>query len=353
MPIRALVTELHTRGIATATGREWWAPRTIHAILTTPLYGGRYYALRQTSVEPRRRWAQTYGKRSMRLKPLSEALHLSSIVVERPPLTWDEWLELQERLKGNKAQAQRHAKRDYLLRSFLFCDAHHRRYHGRKKGNAWQYACSTRLEHGHRPCPRPKLPRRIEEQVKALCRHLLESPEIIEREIKNRTGTVQSTRDTIEKRLVALDRKRSRSLDTETNLALEKARSNVSPEAYERALARVRAERTWIAEERQRLESQLKMLDQGHAALRGLAQVRQQLAHKLDSANTEDWRMIFNALGMECHVTEQGDVEVGLAIPVEAVTIVSQTPGGHPQPPGRKGFALSELSALKRFPERL
>ncbi len=36
-------------------------------------------------------------------------------------------------------------------------------------------------------------------------------------------------------------RKHDRSLDTETNLALEKARGNVSAEAYQRALARIKS----------------------------------------------------------------------------------------------------------------
>jgi hypothetical protein len=63
-----------------------------------------------------------------------------------------------------------------------------------------------------------------------------------------------------------------------SNRALEKARGNVSQEACERALARVKAERTWIIEERQRLLAQVKTLEQGQAALLGLAQVRERLA---------------------------------------------------------------------------
>ncbi len=353
MPIRTIVKELHRRGIATPTGKEWWAPRTIHAILTNPLYGGRYHALRQTNIEPKHRRAQTYGKSSNRLKPLAEAVHLANIVIERPPLTWDEWLALQDRMKANKLQAQRNGTRDYLLRSLIVCDTHRRRYHGRRKGNTYFYACSTRCEPGHQPCPRPNLLRSLEERVKAVCRKVLETPEIIEREIESRTGTVKATRDSLQKGLVSLDRKLDRALDTETNLALENARGNISAEGYGRALARVKAERTWINDERQRLQAQINTLEHGHAALLGLAQVREQIAQKLDSANHDDWRMIFGALGVDVHVGEQGAIEVGLAIPMAPGRIVSHTPGGHPQTPGRKGVALSALSPGARLLDRL
>jgi len=354
MPIRTIVKELHHRGIPTATGKEWWAPRTIHWILTSPIYGGRYYALRQSAVEPKKRLAQTYGKSSYRLKSLAESIHLDNIVIERAPLTWEEWLALQEQMKTNQRQAQRNAKRDYLLRSIVFCDAHHRRYHGLKKGNRWIYSCSTRSEPGHRACPRPKLPgKALEEQVKALCRMVLESPEIIEQEIKSRTGTVQSTGDSLRKSLVTLDRKNASNLDTETNLVLEKARGNVSQEAYERALARVKAERTWITEERERLQSQLQTLEQGQAALLGLAQMRERLAQKLASATVEDWRMILNALGAEVHVTDEGTLDVGLAIPLEVTSIVSHTSGGHPQTPCRRSFTPSALPRVQRLLARI
>ncbi|MEK7777325.1 MAG: hypothetical protein AAB303_01700, partial [Chloroflexota bacterium] len=182
--------------------------------------------------------------------------------------------------------------------------------------------------------PRPNLSgKALEEQVKAICRMVLESPEIIEREIKSRTGVVQCTQDGIRKSLVSFARKNASNVDTETNLALEKARGNVSQEAYERALARVKAERTWITEERQRLETQNKTLEQGQAALLGFAQVRERLAQKLATATIDDWRMILNALGAEVHVTDEGTLDVGLAIPLEATPIVSHTPGGHPQTP--------------------
>ena len=47
---------------------------------------------------------------------------------------------------------------------------------------------------------------------------------------------------------------------------------------------------------------------------------------KLGSAANEDWRLVFSALAVELHVTERGDIEVALAIPVEKPAIVFTTP---------------------------
>ncbi|MDP2948104.1 MAG: recombinase family protein [Chloroflexota bacterium] len=328
-PIRRIMKELHHRGVASPTGKEWWPPNSVHWILSSPVYGGRYYALRQESVVPLRRRGETYGRSSGRVKPLSEAMALLNITVENPPLTWDEWLAVQDRLKANKLQAQRNAKRDYLLRSIVFCDAHGRRYHGEPRGGHWRYTCRGNSPPGSKRCPKPYLPGPgLEEEVKALCRKVLSSPDIIERELRQRQGTIKATEESLRKSLTTLERKEARNLDAETNLLLEKARGDASSEAYARAMARLKAERAWIVEERQRLQAQLVTARQGEALVLGLAQARERLAAKLQRASAEDWRMVFNALAVEVHVNEDGTTEVAIAIPMEeASEIVSHTPG--------------------------
>lgn len=339
-PLRRIMKELYRREVLSPMGKEWWPPRSIHWILSSPIYGGRLYALRQEKVEPLRRQAETYGKTSGRVKPLSESILLPYIVVESPPLTWEEWLAVQERLKANKLQAQRNGKRDYLLRSIILCDTHHRRYHGEPQNSGWRYVCSARSEPGLSPCPQPQLPGpKLEERVKAICQEVLATPEIIEREIRQRAGRAKATLESVQRALAALDKKEARNRDTEANLVMEKATGKASPEAYERCLALVKAERAWIAEERQRLQAQLGVIQQGEATLLGLAQMRERLVAKLGSAANEDWRLVFSALALEVHVAEQGAIEVGLAIPVEKSLIVLHTPG-HPPAPGTRHKAL-------------
>ncbi len=331
--IRRIGKELHRRGIPSPSGKAWWPSKTIYGILVNPVYGGRFHALRWENILPRQRRTESYGKSSLRRKPLEEAVPLPNIVVESPPLTWDEWLAVQDRLKTNKLQAQRNAKRDYLLRSLILCDTHHRRYHGHPQRNGWRYGCLAHYELGAAPCPKPYLPGpELEEKVKAICREVLATPDIIEREIRQRAGKVQATLDSLQKSLAALGKKEARNRDTEANLVMERATGKASPEAYERCLALVKAERAWVSEERQRLQPQLNTIQQGEATLLGLAQMREKLAAKLDSAANEDWRLVFSALAVELHVTERGNIEVGLAIPVEKSPIVL------PTPPGSRGW---------------
>ncbi|MFH1140560.1 MAG: recombinase family protein [Chloroflexota bacterium] len=345
--IRRIMTELHHRGVVSPTGKPWWPPRSIHWILSSPIYGGQYYTLRQEKVEPRRRQAETYGKRFGRIKPLSESTLLPHIVIESLPLTWEEWLAVQDRLKANKLLAMRNAKRDYLLRSIIFCDTHRRRYHGVPRGGIWGYDCSAISETGLGPCPEPRLSGpKPDGEVKALCRKVLGSPEIIERELRNRQRAVKATMESLRKGLAAMDRKLERNLQTETNLLLEKARGDASPEAYDRAMASLRAEGAWIVEERQRLQVQLDTARNGEAALFGLAQARERLAAKLGSASNEDWRVVFNGTALEVHVTEQGETEVAMAIPMEETPIVSHTPGCLPA----RGRVRRELCPWHRPP---
>jgi hypothetical protein len=254
---------------------------------------------------------------------------LPNIVVENPPLSWDEWLALQKRLESNKAQAMRHAKRDYPLRSLIFCDTHHLRYQGGTDRSREKslYQCPGPKKLGGSSCIRPRIMGdELENSVKQVCREVLSNPELIEQQIRERSGQVEATLESLQASIASLDKKEARNKQTEANLVMDKATGTATPEAYERCLTLVKAERTWIAEERQRLHDQVSTITDGREALLGLAQIRDRLAAKLDSASSEDWRLIFSALALQVHVTEQGVIEVALAIPAQSVPIVSTTP---------------------------
>jgi hypothetical protein len=331
LPIGTIRRELQRRGIPSPTGRPQWSRSMIHRILINPLYGGHFHALRWEKVLPNSRRTRSYGKTGLRRRPLEETARLSNVEVEGPPLTWDEWLALQKRLEANKAQAMRNAKRDYLLRSLVFCDTHHRRYQGDsdRSGKRLVYKCPAPRELGGTPCVRPNIVGpELERAVKAVCREVLSDPDIIEQQIHQRVGQAKATEESIQRSLKSLNQREVRNRDIEANLVMEKATGKASPEAYERCLALNRAERTWLCEEKQRLEEQLETLADGQATMLGLAQMREKLASKLDSASNEDWRLIFAALALEVRVTEQGVIEVALAIPAQSVSIVSTAPGG-------------------------
>jgi len=319
--------ELHMRGVPTPNGQEWWAKQVISGLVTNPIYGGRFYALRRQEVEPKHRRVEGYGKTSSRRKPLEEALYLSNIIVENPPLTWEEWESLQQRLHRNKLLARRNGKRDYLLRGLITCETHRRRYHGQPRRRTWYYVCSAGYEPGAAHCLTSYIHGpELEDRVKAICRDVLTKPEILDAEVAKRSNQSRDTMETIKKKLDALDKKESKALATETQLVMAKATGDASPEAYDRALSLIRAEKTWITEERERLQTELTASQEQQNLIIGLSQIRERLCSLLDRATTEDWREIFTALALELRVGEEGQVEVKLAIPVDQALIESCSP---------------------------
>jgi len=76
MTLRSICQELFRRGVPSVTGRHQWKASTIHRILSNPLYGGNFHALRFESVLPRSKRGKSYGRTSLRPRPLGEATPL-------------------------------------------------------------------------------------------------------------------------------------------------------------------------------------------------------------------------------------------------------------------------------------
>ena len=99
-----------------------------------------------------------------------------------------------------------------------------------------------------------------------------------------------------ERQLATLDAKENKALNTETNLVVAKASGDASPEAYERALTRVKAQLSWIAEERKRFQAELETVRKRERVALRLCEARKRLLTNLERGTTQDWREIFNAL---------------------------------------------------------
>jgi len=323
----SLCLKLHKQGIRSSTGLEWWSRNAISTVLTNPIYGGRYYAQRWQAVEPKKRKGNTYGKSGSMRTPLSEALYLPNVEVVTPPLTWEEWESLQQRRQRNKLMAQRHARTDYLLRSLIVCETHHRRYHGHGYNRSWDYVCGSRGDPGASKCPTPTLNGpELEAGVKAICQEILTKPEIIEAKVAKHSGQVQVTLESISKKLTALDAKEARAKTVETNLVIGKAIGDASPEAYDRALAQIKAQKAWIVEERERLQAELAAAQRHNGALISIGEARERLCALLERGSNDDWREVFNALAVQLQMGAGGQVELSLAIPIADVNIVSTSP---------------------------
>ena len=159
-------------------GGKAWYPSTVRRILKNPVYGGRYYALRQEAKAPEtRRKAGAYRKSSSPLP--EESWVLLDFPIESPVVSWAEWELVQRKLQANQENARRNAKRDYLLRGFLFCSEDGRRLVGHSRRGSYSYECPNRYGRTGIPnCGCPGVPGlEIEEKTWRWVSRFLGSPQ--------------------------------------------------------------------------------------------------------------------------------------------------------------------------------
>ena len=271
-----------------------------------------------------KRKAQTYGKTSGSPIPREQWRHLEDFPVVSPIVSWTEWEAVQERLRLNKLHSRRNAKRPYLLAGMLFCRYDGRRLRGlSKKGNAYWYYRRTLYE-GHRcagkQVPGAEIETRVWESVSAF----LSDPQtfMAERERQQSEGIVggPNAKDTM-----AEVQRRQRLVDArETELVNMKLRDGLSDVAYERNLALLKAERTYLDDEIERHLATLETLEKSKAALDTVEALRSRISSRLQTAGTEDQRWVLQALGTRVTVLDDGfDISIGVS--PEAALSVQQT----------------------------
>jgi uncharacterized protein YecT (DUF1311 family) len=317
--IHGIRGELHRQGILSPKGREWWPDPTIWGILNDSVNCAEYRALRRENVEPKVRRGKadgsaTYGKTSSRKL---EGVLLPNIMVEKPTITRAQQEWIWKRLEQNKLNAKRNGKRDYLLRGLITYEGDNIRYHGTGiRGNSWAYVHSRNGKSVDNPIPYINGPK-LEAKVEAMARHILTSGEVLERELGCRQDVIQETITRLEAELRRLARQENSNRNAESELIGLRARykDRVSDEAFERQLALIEAQRKWIAEQRERVSSELEQLKAKSISLVGLEQLRDRVEKRLTSKEFADRRFVIEALGTRVVVTEEGNIEVEFSIP--------------------------------------
>ncbi|NVM22820.1 MAG: recombinase family protein [Desulfobacterales bacterium] len=314
--IKGVRRELHSRGILSPKGKDWWPEPTIWLILADTVNYGEYRALRRENIEPKARRGNTYGKTSSRKSP---GIRLPNIVVEKPIITKAQHEWIVQRLEQNRLNSKRNGHRDYLLRGLIHYEGDNLRYYGRTiRGDSWCYIYSPRGERDGNP--RPYLPgRKLEAQVETMAREVLTSHEVLEQELGWQQEAIQGTITKLEGELRRLDRQENANRNAEVELVGLRSRykDRISDEAFERQLIQIETERKWIAEQRGRVSEELSKLRTKSASLVGLEQLREQVEQKLESAEFADRRFVLEALGTRIIVTTEDAVEVEFAIPTK------------------------------------
>lgn len=355
MSLRRIACELGNRGFLTATGRTLWRPTTVWQVLNNPVYAGRYYALRYEAVAPRKRSsAATYGKSSQRLRRGGHGadwdarsaswVWLKDVVVESPMVTWEDFLLIQERMDRNKALALASAtsKRFYLLRGMVICQLCGATYMGKAHRQRYVYYVCGRCRKKTKGAPqcsnRPFPGKELEAKVWQVVSSFLSSPETVMAEIERKEGDSAAGEDVLRRDLSALD-KRQAALDGQetelVSLRVRKAEDGtplVSDAAFERNLALIKAQRSWIADERQRIGNRLVSLRNRAQAAREVLKVQALVKDKLANAGPDDMRRVLEALNTRVLVwPDRIQAELGVAIPVtgpDNMDTVSTRPEG-------------------------
>jgi site-specific DNA recombinase len=329
----SICRDLVNEGITAPKGGKTWRPSTMSQILTNPVYGGRYYALRHEVKEPvrRRKPGETYGKTSARRKLLEDACWLKDFPVVSPIVAWDAWQAVQARLSLNKLDSQRTAKRFYLLSGLLFCGTDKRRLAARtsNRGNYFYYRCPLQdmAFMGIDPCGCPSLNGpAVEETVWNNVSAFLSDPNTFVAKLNQRQGADAVGEAKIKHSIGALERKLINVDQMEAELVSMKLRGQVSDEAFNRNSAYLRAERTHHQEEIDRQKVTLETLSQSAEALTSIEDLRNNIAGKLESATPEDKRWVLRTLGFRGTVTNDGlGIELGvpsqLAVPDKRASI--------------------------------
>ena len=316
--LRQIAYALTSAGFRTAKGHSTWYPSSVGYILANPVYAGRYYSLRYEAKVPRERRGVTYGKSSRSIRPGADGtswearsanwVRLNDVVVEDPPVSWDEFLMIQERLVRNKelALANVTAKRFYLLGSLIICQACGARYYGKNTTkNFVYYMCGRRRKRvkGGPTCDNRHLPAaQADRVVWEAVSSFLSDPETVLKRLRGHEARTAETEQHLMNELDKLTRRWSH-LDTEeadlVSASLRKDDDGTplfSSAAIKRNQALIKAQRTWITEERQRIEAHLASLKGEMVIADDLRRLQERVQGKLVGASPQDKRWVLEML---------------------------------------------------------
>lgn len=288
-----IISELENRGILSPTGREKWNKHTISHLIRNPVYAGRYYAFKSEVVIPKHRRIESYGKSSQRRKPFDEWHHIPEITIENPILTWDEREVHLSQLKKRVNLASRNAKREYLLRSIVFCETHYgakgkpRAYHGRPHHDSWCYTCP---EGG---CDTPHISGPLLEnlaKVKIYSLFYL-SPDEFYKAITERE-TREQTEESLSDELKKLKHKDDElvSLLTRHEDRFYAGEFENNEEVYERLKLNYTNKRRWIRERTDNILSEIAILNHARDTVVTFEKLREQFLGRIASSLEDDCR---------------------------------------------------------------
>lgn len=296
-------------------GGKVWYPSTVAKILKNPIYGGRYYALKQEAKTPgTRHKSGTYRKSSSPL-PMESWVFLD-FPIESPVVSWADWLLVQRKLQANEENARRNAKREYLLRGFLFCQEDGRRMVGHSHRGSYFYECPNRYgRFGVPNCKCPRIPGPdIEEKTWRWISRFLGSPQAFNAEMAHLNGNNGDQAAEIRDAMAACDRRLREVAQRETKLLNENLKGLWSDDALAGAAATLRAERTHHQDEIERQKASLAVIEESQMAQASLESLRGRMVGLLDSASPMERREILENCYTRVEIPPSGHPSISLGV---------------------------------------
>lgn len=297
-----IIQELKKRGMPSPSGQPEWNKTALSNIVHNPTYAGQYYALKKIAVEPIKRKGNTYGNSSAKKVPLDEAHYLPEIEVINPPVTWKQQQRILYQLVQHQKLAQRNARRNYLLRGFIFCGTHTgkngepRRYHGQpnpRHKHRWRYTCPVG------GCPHPHLEGfQLEQEVKEHVWQLLDAN--LENVIKL-ANTREQTKELVKSEISSIQTEYERKINALSQLEIKVLEGQILHEVYNRTKTNLEKRIKWLRNRQGELIDQLGQLSRMKDAHDRLAELsdRYATAWEGDELSFEDWRKLFSLLNLQ------------------------------------------------------
>lgn len=319
----SIIKELEFRGIVSPAGLKRWNKTAIHYILNNPVYAGRYYGLKKTSVLPKtRKSTKSYGRTSAHTKDLNEAEYLPEVKILEPVLTWEQREQLIDQAKNRQWLSKRNANYDYLLRGFIRCGEHTgingkpRIYHGKPYHDSYAYVCPVGK------CFRPLIPGPlIDDYVKGLASRLitgsLPGSEYFKDNFENlfSDSNQKNTKTDIENNIEKLSQKANKILDKQIDLQDQYLSKEIDKDVYEGTKQRYQFELTGINKQRDDFLDKLNQIKNREQAIINVQKLQSEFIDKIDKDTSNEFiRRILSAFNFSIKINTKEEREVKINV---------------------------------------
>ncbi len=324
MTLNSVVCQLRTLGVPSPKGNATWGRGTLQKILRNPAYKGVTYAYR---------WERSKsGNKRVVERPQNEWVKLDGAT---PAIVSNElWDLAQVRLDRNKELACRNTKREYLLRSYLFCSNCGRRYIGGTRGNKTKnglnyhgfYHCSKSSKKEFiDPCRnRTWSADRIEEIVWQQVEQALSNPAIVLsglEAIRNESGkTSEYTKqlDTIKTQLKHMGKEKDR--------AWKAYRITGDEDKFKTEVKEVMSSIEELNKRQSELEARVCSANQVKADIEGIEQACKIVLSNLGTLSFEDKREVLETLNIRVWISKDS-LRLEGTLPIASTTSIRHEGG--------------------------